>query len=29
MYAYVHYKGLRRDFFRPKKVTEKVGESKS
>ena len=24
MYAYVHYKGLRGDFFRPKKVTDKV-----
>ena len=29
MYVYVHYKGLRCDFLRPKKVTDKVDVPKS
>ena len=29
MYAYVHYKGLRWDFLRPKELTHKVNAPKS
>ena len=29
MYVYVHYKGLRCDFLRPKKVTDEVDAPKS